>query len=170
MLRFIPTSNNCGSKDVHRLATCKLTSFRHNDQTLNWKVNRRHHQVFSRKWCAATLFTLAIVSGSAAEHRYDFENFEKYGDAGVEQAKQFLEASYPAGGDVQPAVAEITRAGARCQLAYDREDFYFCQYERPGHGLMAFVSTIEWKVVFYVDSETKTKITRIVVGRGATGF
>ena len=119
---------------------------------------------------ASVLLISMIASGNAAEQNFNFDTFERHGNAGAEQAKEFLEAAFPPGSDVQPAVAEITRAGAKCQLGHDRGDFYFCKYIRPGHGLMRLVSSIEWHVVFNVDPETKTKITSIAVVRGATGL
>jgi hypothetical protein len=102
---------------------------------------------------------------------FSFRYFESLPDAEiVPAAKRYLESKYPPNSLLAPAVEEIRKAGGHCENATDRgEHFVFCKFIRPGHGLMALVSSIEWQIGFYTDVNYLI-ITKIEVGRGATGM
>ena len=123
-----------------------------------------------------TIATLLMVTHSGAadmngtSERFDFEYYEHLKVDQAKAAREFLLQKYPVGSDAKAALKYVESGGAKCVFAHERnEDFYFCQYTRPGRGFMALASSIEWTVVISTNvdgSETQN----IGVGRNAVGF
>ena len=101
---------------------------------------------------------------------FSFQYFERQPDKDVKSlALSFLNEKFPGGSSLDVLVSELMVAGAKCERGIYRDKHYVrCHWQRPGHGIMALVSTIEWVVVAYTDADYG-KIADIVINRGATG-
>lgn len=130
-----------------------------------------HKGIYGIAVLTLTIATLLMIKHSGAvdvnrssEH-FDFEFYEHLRVDQAKAAREFLLQRYPVGSDARAAVKYVELGGAKCVFAHNKKDnLYFCQYTRWGRGLMALVSSIEWKVIFLTD-ESGSEIWDIGVGR-----
>lgn len=111
---------------------------------------------------------------SRALTKFDFEYFESLKSNQEAAALNYLNEEFPKGSSATAAVDAVKAAGAKCKFIHTMLQgkpawFHWCNYVRPGHGLMFFVSSVEWKVAIYTGPDGD-KIENIEVGRGATGL
>jgi len=128
--------------------------------------------IFRRKLLLAPFLIQGGYAMAKPPDAFSFEYFERLPDAeAAPQAQEFLRQQFPPGSDVAHATTMLKAAGADCRNGDfgNGRPFVGCYYSRPGHGLMALVSTIEWKIIIWTDA-SRTKVLSIEVGRGATGL
>ncbi|WP_448192508.1 hypothetical protein [Azospirillum sp. sgz301742] len=128
-------------------------------------------------WILLRLGLLAVVQGAAANaiaasqsDPFTFEKYKRYdNDTAKQLAGDELNGRFPAGSNLDDAIIALREAGEKCEILERFPDFVFCEYVHSPPGLLAFVSSMEWKVLVYFDKATNTT-THIEVNRGLTGL
>lgn len=112
-----------------------------------------------------------MINSRPKAGEFSFEYFERTPAPNQKiLAQEFLQNKYPKGTATASIMDELRNAGAKCEQGFFQGRYYKrCTYDRPGHGLMRLVSTINWIVVVITD-ESYNIIEDIVVNRGATGM
>lgn len=100
---------------------------------------------------------------------FDFEHFERMKGDQAKIARAFLLERFPINSDAKVALEYVQAGGAKCTFTGDREyKYYFCQYTRVGHGLMALVSSVDWKIIL-ITNDSGSVLQNISVGREISG-
>ncbi len=100
---------------------------------------------------------------------FDFEYFERMKGDQAQIARTFLLERFPINSEAKVAVEYVQAGGAKCTFTGDREyKYYFCHYTRVGRGLMALVSSIDWKIILITD-DSGSVLQNISVGREVSG-